>query len=475
MDPIYIVIILSIVTILFAFFYNIIYCKKKVEKKNDDFQYLLETPKDYYFGMEDIISIDQENPLVKTMDDFCLLNNIYSNGAIVSLSGGVDSMVVLAILIRLSKIYKFNIYACSINYNLRDEQSDEIKFIEKYCNTHNVKLYIASISGYSRKKEESGPRTEFEEESRKIRFDLYTEVMNKHNCTGIFVGHHKDDIIENIFTNSMKGGNLLDLEVMKVISNIHNVNIYRPYLDYHKISIYELAHKYQIPYFLDTTPTWSRRGKMRNEIFPLFDSIFSKSWRVKLKDLGEQSNQWGDYINTYIIQPWFSEIIFGKYGFFMTHKEQPKLIYTNVIVKAMHKMGKHMLKSTSVDKIINNKNIKNKVIHLDSGFCMYNFENNFIIFHKESLQKEIDYNPIKIVNEKAKTNIILDFINGTIYYKQPDDVSKNFTPEETSYGINKLKYKEMNCDLSLDLIKNFTFRRSPDYVKDKWIVTGKSY
>jgi chaperone required for assembly of F1-ATPase len=159
----------------------------------------------------------------------------------------------------------------------------------------------------------------------------------------------------------------------------------------------------------------------------------------------------------------------------MTYKEQPKLIYTNVIVKAMHKMGKHMLKSTSVDKIINSKNIKNKVIHLDSGFCMYNFENNFIIFHKESLQKEIDYNPIKIVNEKAKTNTKLDFINGIIYYKQPDDVSKNFTPEETSYNINKLKYKEMNCDLSLDLIKTFTFRRSPDYVKDKWIVTGKSY
>jgi tRNA(Ile)-lysidine synthetase-like protein len=232
MNSIYIVTILIIVTILFAFFYNIIYCKKKVEKKNDDFQYLLETPKDYYFGMEDILSIDLDNPLVKTMDDFCLLNNIYSNGAIVSLSGGVDSMVVLAILIRLSMINKFNIYACSINYNLRDEQSDEIKFIEKYCNTHNVKLYIASISGYSRKKEESGPRTEFEEESRKIRFDLYTEVMNKHNCNGIFVGHHKDDIIENIFTNSMKGSNILDMEVMKKNSTIHNVIIFRPFLDF---------------------------------------------------------------------------------------------------------------------------------------------------------------------------------------------------------------------------------------------------
>jgi tRNA(Ile)-lysidine synthase TilS/MesJ len=53
-------------------------------------------------------------------------------------------------------------------------------------------------------KNTSGPRSEFEEESRKIRYDLYQEIINEHNCSGVFVGHHKDDIIENIFTNSKR-------------------------------------------------------------------------------------------------------------------------------------------------------------------------------------------------------------------------------------------------------------------------------
>ena len=458
--------ILLICSLILIFITIVFYMKMKTVKKMNEFQYLLERPKDYFFGIEEITSIDLENPLVKTMNTFCIEHNIYSNGAIVSLSGGVDSMVVMTILLRLSMIHTFNIYACSINYNLRDEQSDEIKFLEKYCYTYNIKLYIASMKGYSRKKEESGPRTEFEEESRKIRFDLYTKVMNTHKCTGIFVGHHKDDIIENIFTNSMKGGNLLDLEVMKKISNIHNVNIYRPLLQYHKDSIYELSHTYQIPYFLDTTPTWSRRGKMRNEIFPLFDSIFSKSWRVKLKDLGDQSNQWGEYINSYVIQPWFDEIIFGKYGFLVTHKNQPKLIYTNVLVKAMHKIGNHMLKNTSVDKIINSKTIIHKVINLDSGFYMYNLDSNFIIFHKDSLQKEIDYNQILMSDKKIDDNINLNFINGIICYQQPS------TLLETSYEINKMKYKEMNCELTLELIKQFRFTRNEKYVKGQWIKTG---
>lgn len=340
-------------------------------KTNKDYQYLLEKPQNYYFGKEEISSIDIKNHLVQTIHKFCQKNNIYESGAIVSLSGGVDSMVLLAILIKLSKLYNFPIYACSLNYNLREEQSDEMEFLKRYCDNYNINCYFREVKGYSRKKEDSGSRTEFEEESRKIRFDLYKEIMTNHSCNGIFVGHHKDDIIENIFTNSMKGANILDLEVMKEISTIHSVNIYRPLLEYHKDIIYDLAHEYNIPYFLDTTPKWSRRGKMRNEIFPLFDNVFSKSWRVKLKDLGDQSNTWGQYIKEYVVNPWFNEIFFEKNQFTIPFKDQPKLIYSNVLVLAMHKMGKHMLKKTSVDKILQNKNTLNKNIILDSGFIMF--------------------------------------------------------------------------------------------------------
>jgi tRNA(Ile)-lysidine synthase TilS/MesJ len=185
----------------------------------------------------------------------------------------------------------------------------------------------------------------------------------------------------------MKGANLLDLEVMKEISTIHSVNIYRPLLEYHKDIIYDLAHQYNIPYFLDTTPTWSRRGKMRNEIFPLFDNIFSKSWRVKLKDLGEQSNTWGQYIKEYVVNPWFNEIIFENNQFIIPFKDQPKLIYSNVLVLAMHKIGKHMLKRSSVDKILLNRNTLNKNIILDSGFIMYINSltpEKFTIFHQDN-------------------------------------------------------------------------------------------
>ena len=68
-------------------------------------------------------------------------NNLYENGVIVSLSGGVDSMVLFSCLLRLQIKKKFHIYVVSINYNLRKESADEAKFIKNFCRNHNV-IYL---------------------------------------------------------------------------------------------------------------------------------------------------------------------------------------------------------------------------------------------------------------------------------------------------------------------------------------------
>ena len=132
---------------------------------------------------------------------------------------------------------------------------------------------------------------------------------------------------------------------------------------------------------------------MRFEIFPLLDNVFAKSWRLKLKDLGNQSNEWGEYIQEYIINPWISEVKIGRFGFIIPFKNQPKLIYSNVILKIMHLMGYHMLKKTSILKIIDNIKTYNKPIFLDSGFIFYVDETKpdiFIILNIDDIQNIIN-------------------------------------------------------------------------------------
>lgn len=360
-----ITIIIIITTILY----------KCLQKKKSTFQDLLESPKNYTFDTCYLDNIDNKNELLITIDIFCQENNIYKNGAIVSLSGGVDSMVILACLIHLRKKQSnpFPIYAAHINHNLREESNDEVKFLIKYCKVMDINLYITNVNI------NDCSRSEYEESTRNMRFNTYKRIMEehymKHNIIGVFVGHHMDDIVENIFTNSMKGGNILDLEVMKPISMIHDVNLFRPFLSFKKDIIYDFAHTYNVPYFKDTTPEWSKRGKMRNEIFPLLDNVFGKSWRDNIKHLGSQSNDWGQYINDYIIIPWIKEVKYDNTcintNIIIPVKNQPKIIYNLIFRICLHGCGSNMLKRTSVDKIMemimnNNKN-KKKYITLDNN------------------------------------------------------------------------------------------------------------
>ncbi len=338
--------------------------------KYNRYQYLLQSPNNYNFDSNylDLIKYDS-SPLIKCLDDFCKNNSLKDKGIIISLSGGVDSMVTLAILMYLQKTYNFTIYTASIDYGLRNESKDESTFLIQYTKTFGIKSYVSYVKGFSRKKNDSGSRSEFEEESRNLRFNTYKKIIQENELgidTGVFVAHHQDDIVENIFTNSMRGANLLDLEVMKETNTIHNVKIFRPFIGFKKQVIYDFAHQYGIPYFLDTTPKWSKRGKMRNEIFPLLDSVFGQDWRNKMKQLGSQSNEWGNYIDKYIINPWLYQVKKGKAGIIIPLKDQPILIYTNIIMKSLHSISQCMLKKTSLDKIDNLLSTKhNKLVSLD--------------------------------------------------------------------------------------------------------------
>ena len=330
----------------------------------------------------------------------------------------------------LKKNYNFTIFTASIDYGLRNESNDESEFLIQYTKTFGIKSYVSYVRGFSRKKNDSGSRSEFEEESRNLRFNTYKKIIDENNLekdTGVFVAHHQDDIVENIFTNSMKGANLLDLEVIKEINTIHNVKIFRPFIGFKKQVIYDFAHKYGIPYFLDTTPKWSKRGKMRNEIFPLLDSVFGQDWRNKMKQLGSQSNEWGNYIDKYIINPWLSEVKKGKAGIIIPLKDQPILIYSNVIMKSLHSISQSMLKKSSLEKINNLLITKhNKLVTLDGTLKKLN---SFNLAEEQSSSGTricaliesntqliiIDTSLVRIKDEFVENKKYQDIIDG-IYY-----------------------------------------------------------
>lgn len=245
---------------------------------------------------------DFNNELVIVVKKFCEKNikNDKKN-VIVSLSGGVDSMVLTTILVILG----YNVIGLHINYNNRVETKEEQEFLENWCYHNGIKLYVKTIEDLKRG---NTKRSDYEVMTKKIRFDFYKEIMAKESIDQILLGHHKDDIVENIFANVCRGRNILDLAVIRETCNIENVNIARPMLDFYKEVIYEFALKYQVPYFKDTTPQWSVRGKYRNQIYPLIEDTFTNNVKENLIKLSNQSDEWNELVQSIIIEPFMKNV-----------------------------------------------------------------------------------------------------------------------------------------------------------------------
>lgn len=193
---------------------------------------------------------------------------------IVSLSGGVDSMVALYLCKYIKDTYNprkiKNIIAVHINYNNRDHSGDELDFVNYYCNKLDVKLYFRTIKEISRNNcLHNGLRDLYEDITKKIRYDMYRlNIKNNSDNTYILLGHNKDDCFENVITNISNKSNYNNLCGMEVLKEIEGMMFWRPLLNIEKRHIIDCANINNIPYLYDSTPAWSVRGKIRDSVRP---------------------------------------------------------------------------------------------------------------------------------------------------------------------------------------------------------------
>jgi len=207
----------------------------------------------------DIGRIDLNHKLVKEFRKHCAPVN---NELIISVSGGVDSMVCLFIAKALYP--KWDIKAISINYANREEQSVEIDMVNYVCQKIDVEHNVRVINEIKRVRDSH--RSFYESITREIRFECYKNVMVK--PVPVVLGHNQDDTLENVFSNIKKRINYDNLFGMVHTSCEKGVTIVRPLLEIPKCEIIAFAHEYNIPYTYDSTPSWCERGRLRDVLMP---------------------------------------------------------------------------------------------------------------------------------------------------------------------------------------------------------------
>jgi len=182
---------------------------------------------------------------------------------VVSLSGGVDSMVASWSLRGSIKA------AVHINYGNRPTSDAEAEFVTWWCTeVLNVPCFVRRISEIQR-----GPcmarglRSTYESYTRNVRYFCYQEF----DSVQIVMGHNKDDTLENIFTNIASKNKLGNLNGMTAHSVQDGIHFWRPMLKFTKSDIFEFARANGIPYLPCSTPTWSQRGQIRESVVPVLD------------------------------------------------------------------------------------------------------------------------------------------------------------------------------------------------------------
>jgi len=345
-----------------------------------------------YIPNRDLIQPNiNEESLYKEIYKFLYINK--ENKVLISLSGGVDSMVLLEIMFKIKEVDPIEIICCHINYNNRIESILERNFLKDYCREKNVIFECMDFDF----KRGSIKRNIYEEQTRKLRYQYYKELIEKYDTNGVYLAHHEDDVCENIYNNIMRGGReVSDLVVFKKENCILDVDVYRPLLDFRKNIIYEFSHKYQVPYFLDTTPDWSCRGKMRRNIFPSCEDCYGENYKNSLLQIGNQGEELGNIIEKYIIDNLYNKIQFNKLDFKVEIEDvlREKYILRNLLHRICLQLKVGTIKQKNIDILLAHINkLKTNKICILKNYNTY-IDNNILHFNYVNDIKENIYNII---------------------------------------------------------------------------------
>ncbi len=323
--------------------------------------------------------------------------SIYNPSKIImSLSGGVDSMVALWILKNLEHIFNYTIQVVTINYCNRKISDDEERFAIAWATSLGYESNVRRIEEIRREPcMQNDMRNIYESYTRNVRYSTYKTVDPD---AFVVLGHNKDDCLENIFQNISHNTKYEELRGMSYLVIQDNIKFLRPLLDIPKDDIIKFANEHNIPYLPNSTPEWSQRGQIRNKIVPCLDS-WNPDLIPGLYDLAKIVKEMHQitlaFINKHI--ELFKQTDTGGYAasiekaVFNAIKDSEIYWKTLIDRLVLHKISKKSLK-TFLDRLANiSKDSKNKNINDKNTFIRCTLKKNIqvIITIKDNVNIEI--------------------------------------------------------------------------------------
>jgi tRNA(Ile)-lysidine synthase len=211
---------------------------------------------------------------------------------IVGYSGGADSTALLHLLTRLQGAFNLRIHAAHLHHGMRPEADDDVRVCASVCAQLGVPLHVERVDVPALAQTE---RISLEEAGRNARYTFFERLARELNAVAVALAHTRDDQIETILINLLRGTGPRGLCGMPYKRD----RIIRPLLDATREQTHQYCAAQGLPTVFDSTnldPHQLRR-RVRMELIPLLRDLSPAFDRhlLRLADILENEEAWWEY------------------------------------------------------------------------------------------------------------------------------------------------------------------------------------
>ena len=242
---------------------------------------------------EKVLSTIEKYELIKAKDKIVL-----------GVSGGPDSLFMLDILNKLKEKLQFEIVVAHVNHMIREEANKEEEFVKQFCKKINVEFYSKRIEV---EKYANNNKIGLEEAGRKIRYEFFDEVVSATNSNKIAIAHNKNDKVETIIMNVLRGSGVTGLQG---IQPIKNNKIIRPIIEIERQDIEKYCEENKLEPKIDISnfDNTYTRNKIRNVVIPYIKQEFNPNFVETITRLSEVITEENKFLKN-ITEQRYSEIL----------------------------------------------------------------------------------------------------------------------------------------------------------------------
>ncbi len=239
-----------------------------------------------------------EKQILETIKEYKLIEN--GDKIIVGVSGGPDSICMLDLLrkIKEKNILKFEIIVVHINHKIREEADLDEEYVINYCKKNNLKIYTKRANILEIAKT---IKTGTEEAGRKVRYNFFEEILEKEKATKIATAHNKNDKIETIIMNILRGSGIGG---SKGIEAKRDGKYIRPLIETEREKIEKYCMENNLNPRIDKTNFTNdyTRNKIRNIVIPYIKKEFNSNIIETLNRFSKLINEEDEFLKRIVEQ-----------------------------------------------------------------------------------------------------------------------------------------------------------------------------